>query len=154
MRGAFPEARWNSRECRAVLHFRKALSYQELSERLGFLHQLEVDRREKLIESIPGDVLAVSHALLRYMCDMVTPSMTPLESEPERDKTDGLWQIFGFSDKKNEKAKSVDLSSDELMSIQSKLRRCFWLAPLTAPSGWPGPWKATSCGLCSAEEVG
>ena len=36
IRGPFPDSRWQSAECRAVLQFRSHLNYQELNERLGF----------------------------------------------------------------------------------------------------------------------
>ena len=175
IRGPFPEPRWHSAECRAVLHFRTRLNYRELSERLGFLHHVEVQRREQEENPtsdstpqspktrIPGDVLAVAHALLRYVCEVVGPAMTdPMQTDQEEKQDAGLWGMLGLTGmiaetrpKETKEMASQHLSADELMSIQSKLRRCFWLPPLSAPSGWPteAPWKGSLCGLCSAEEV-
>ena len=175
IRGPFPEPRWHSAECRAVLHFRTRLNYRELSERPGFLHHVEVQRREQEENPtsdstpqspktrIPGDVLAVAHALLRYVCEVVGPAMTdPMQTDQEEKQDAGLWGMLGLTGmiaetrpKETKEMASQHLSADELMSIQSKLRRCFWLPPLSAPSGWPteAPWKGSLCGLCSAEEV-
>ena len=172
IKGPFPEARWQSSECRAVLQYRSELSYRELSERLGFLHHLEVERREdetKAQQKLPAEILAVAHALLRYVCETVGPTMADaFQGEPEEDKpaeqdAGGLWQMFsgimGETAKTAKEARAAQqlqrLSEDELMSIQSKLRRCFWLPPMNAPSGWPteAPWKGSLCGLCSAEEA-
>lgn len=166
IRGPFPDSRWQSAECRAVLQFRSHLNYQELNERLGFLHHLEVQRRESNPQQesqIPGDVLTVSNALLRYVCEVVSPLMVDSLQSDQEEKQDfdsrSLWGMLSLTgigmEKPKSEAKTSNLAEEELMSIQSKLRRCFWLPPLSAPSGWPAeaPWKGSLCGLCSAEEV-
>lgn len=166
IRGPFPDSRWQSAECRAVLQFRSHLNYQELNERLGFLHHLEVQRRESNPQQesqIPGDVLTVSNALLRYVCEVVSPLMVDSLQSDQEEKQDfdsrSLWGMLSLTgigmEKPKSEAKTSNLAEEELMSIQSKLRRCFWLPPLSAPSGWPAeaPWKGSLCGLCSAEEA-
>ena len=171
IRGPFPDPRWQSAECRAVLQFRSHLNYQELNERLGFLHHLEAQRRESsnLPQAqaaqggpIPSDILAVSNALLRYVCEVVSPLMADEQSDVQEEKTEvdsrSLWGMLSLTgigmDRKA--TKTLSLSQEELMSIKSKLRRCFWLPPVRAPNGWPtdAPWKGSLCGLCSAEEAG
>ena len=168
--GPFPESRWLSAECRAVLHYRTELSYQEISERLGFLHHIETQRRSAASgEDTSPEVRAVASALVRYVCDDVCPGMrdgdalrgkpSREEQRPARASEGGFWQaldfVLGAPSEVGKSTKAPKLSSDELMSIQSKLKRCFWLAPLERPDGWPleAPWKGSECGLCSAEEA-
>eukprot|EP00438_Fugacium_kawagutii_P005380 Skav219587 [mRNA] locus=scaffold2589:45805:59036:- [translate_table: standard] len=169
--GPFPDLRWQSAECRAVLRFRSHLNYQELNERLGFLHHVEVQRRENSSAAeqenrIPADVLKVSNALLRYVCEVVSPLMgdsfqTASKEEKQDVDSRSLWGMLSLTSgipgmmERSKTSKASSLSEEELMSIQSKLRRCFWLPPLSAASGWPteAPWKGSLCGLCSAEEA-
>ena len=175
--GPFPDSRWLSAECRAVLHYRTELSYQEISERLGFLHQIETERRRALEASGSNatlqaslEVRAVAMALVRYVCDDVCTAMRDGEvdvgkqkEERPRQSEGGFWQALDFvgmlsgpAEAAKPAKKAAKLSPDELMSIQSKLKRCYWLAPLPRPDGWPldAPWRGSECGLCSSEEAG
>ncbi|CAJ1382567.1 unnamed protein product [Effrenium voratum] len=155
-KGPFPDAVWLSGECRALLRFRAALSYEELAERLGFLHHQEVKRREggKEAPEVAPAVLQVAQALVRYVCENVSPAMEDESKTPKAPKSEGFWP-FDFMTDTKEKKSEQKLSGDQLMSIQSKLKRCFWLPPLSAPGGWPpeAPWRGATSGLCCAEEV-
>ncbi|CAJ1339166.1 unnamed protein product [Effrenium voratum] len=155
-KGPFPDAVWLSGECRALLRFRAALSYEELAERLGFLHHQEVKRREggKEAPEVAPAVLQVAQALVRYVCENVSPAMEDESKTPKAPKSEGFWP-FDFMTDTKEKKSEQKLSGDQLMSIQSKLKRCFWLPPLSAPGGWPpeAPWRGATSGLCCADEV-
>ena len=116
--GPFPDSRWLSAECRAVLHYRTELSYQEISERLGFLHQIEKHRRsavqpvqqdqEKGMKgTVSQEVRAVAAALVRYVCDDVCPALRDAQDtkdtdhrkrpqENPRPSEGGFWQALDF----------------------------------------------------------